>query len=126
MAALHPIVAVGFAGDRLYSKLPTLRDSSLNDQRPAGGNEYVPTTKNQKLRMKIKLITYDLKVREAEIAGTELTAPKVICYGDKFFALRIDSAAITVKNTNDKTLEYRQCRGEFLSNIELVKKVADE
>lgn len=76
--------------------------------------------------MKIKLITHDQKIREAEIASTELTAPNVIYWDDKFFALKIDSAALTVKRSNDTSLQYRQCRGECLSNVELVRKVADE
>lgn len=75
--------------------------------------------------MKIELTTYDNQTREAYIAGTELTAPSVICYDHKFFALKICSAALTVKCSNDTTLQYRQCRGEFLSNIEIAM-VADE
>lgn len=73
--------------------------------------------------MKIKLITYDQQIREAHIASTELTAPNVIYWDGKFFLLKIDSAALTIKRSNDASLHYRQCRGESLNNIEVV---ADE
>ncbi|MEZ2278081.1 MAG: hypothetical protein ACBR12_14345 [Microcoleus sp.] len=72
--------------------------------------------------MKIKLTAYDGTVREANIATTKLTAPSVIAWNGKFFALNTFHAKIT----NDNTLLYRQCGGESLNNIELVEVPNDD
>lgn len=76
--------------------------------------------------MKIQLEAYDGCLINANIAGTELTAPAVISHQGKFYFLKICSSSLTVKQTNDTTLQYRQCRGEFLNNIELSQVNNDE
>lgn len=57
-----------------------------------------------------------------EIAKTELTAPTVIedKKGNFFIKCPVDSRIMNV-GTRDCPLQYRQCRGEHLSSIEIVR-----
>jgi len=72
--------------------------------------------------MRIKL--YDFKgecIREADIGSTALVAPSTIGFKGMFFKLKMH-----VKSKREEFLKYQQCRGAFLSDIEIVKGVEVE
>lgn len=72
--------------------------------------------------MKTNLICNDGTVRPATILTTVLTAPEVLCWNGKFFKLKLLAPELYKKHgseMDDPLIEYRECRGEYLSNLEV-------
>ena len=72
--------------------------------------------------MKIMLHFNDKTTKAAKIAATELTAPNVISMRGAYF-LKIPYSPLTVAEVNGipEAIPYFQCRGDELSNIEIVR-----
>lgn len=72
--------------------------------------------------MRVKLFNFHKEcIKEADIAATALVAPSTIEFRGMFFKLKEH-----VTGKRGEFLKYGQCRGAFLSDIELVKKVEVE
>lgn len=72
--------------------------------------------------MKIKLYNFQGEcIREANIGATALVAPSTIGFKGMFFKLKMHITARAGKS--EEFLKYQQCRGAFLSDIEIVKGV---
>lgn len=76
--------------------------------------------------MIIELHHNDGQVEPQEIARTELNAPLVIKDGDKFFIKAPHEPRICLPTTKQIHLCYRQCRGENLNNIAIMRSVKSE
>lgn len=74
--------------------------------------------------MIIELHHNDGTMEPREIARTELTAPTVLKTKDKFFLKSPCDPRICT--TAPKSLVYRECRGESLNNIEVVRTAKTE
>jgi hypothetical protein len=75
----------------------------------------------------VELHHHNKKVDSVKIDRTELTAPTVIFdrHQGKFFVKLPVDPRITA-GTPNCPLQYRQCRGEVLSNIEVVRSASAE
>lgn len=76
--------------------------------------------------MRVKL--YDFQgecIKEAKISTTALVAPSTLSFRGMFFKLKMHIK--TAKGGKpEEFLKYQQCRGAFLSDIEIVKGVEVE
>lgn len=69
--------------------------------------------------MHIKLFNFQGEcIKEAKISATALVAPSTLSFQGMFFKLKMQ-----VGTSSEKFLAYRQCRGAFLSDIEIVQGV---
>ncbi|MEG4484823.1 hypothetical protein [Microcoleus sp. D2_18a_B4] len=75
--------------------------------------------------MRIKLFNFQGEcIREANIGSTALVAPSTIGFKGMFFKLKMH---VTTKDgSREEFLKYQQCRGAFLSDIEIIKGVEVE
>jgi hypothetical protein len=74
----------------------------------------------------IELCKKDGTVKSAKIKGTELTAPTVIQDRRGNFYVKVPVDPRITAGKPDYPLQYRQCRGEALSSIEIVRSLSEE